>query len=525
MLLPTELNLGSIDAVNYKQRKEKNFLERIFFRDEDLDSILEPRRYFLIGEKGTGKTAYAVLLNNIEYQNTRATIKNITETDYRKFLSLKNQEHLKISNYNDIWRTIILLIVSDHLVTREPSNILSFDKFKKLKAAIDEYYANAFSPEIVYALEFVENYELAANLLSKHANIGGKTKSQSKKQVQSFQTNLMYIQKIFEQGISTLKLERNHIIFIDGIDIRPDGIAFIDYMECIKGLAQAAWSLNSEYFANIRDSKGRIKIVVLIRPDIFDSLGYQNSNAKVRDNAVYLDWRTTYSDYRGSRIFRLIDGILGKQQTKKGEYVEIGSAWDFYFPYDVPHLTVAERLDNPFIGFLRYSLYRPRDIISYLLIMQDYAKLHESGEMHFTPVNFKNCQSDYSDYLLGEVRNELDFYYSNAEFKDLTLFFSYLKGRNHFTFIEFTSIYPQYQKVVLRRKNPIPEIVDGPEEFLQFLYSLNVIGYQETTEFGKRFVHWCFRDRTRINLNPGVHFGLEYNIHPGLARALLVGRG
>ena len=76
-----------------------------------------------------------------------------------------------------------------------------------------------------------------------------------------------------------------------------------------------------------------------------------------------------------------------------------------------------------------------------------------------------------------------------------------------------------------RSENPIREIVEGPEEFLQFLYSLNVIGYQEVTESGQRFVHWCFRDRTRINLNPRVRFGLEYNIHPGLARALKVGRG
>jgi hypothetical protein len=93
-------------------------------------------------------------------------------------------------------------------------------------------------------------------------------------------------------------------------------------------LAQAAWSLNSEHFANIKDSRGRIKIMILLRPDIFSSLGYQNPNAKVRDNAIFLDWRTTYQDYRGSRIFRLVDGIFGKQQPEEENQDQVGAAWD-----------------------------------------------------------------------------------------------------------------------------------------------------------------------------------------------------
>ena len=523
MLPITNLNFGSIDAINYKQRSEKDFLNRIFYRDAYLDSILKDKKYFIIGEKGTGKTAYAALLNNSDYHDTRCSLTNITETDYRKFVHLKSLEHYKISDYIDIWKCIFLLIVSDHLLKKEPSNILTTIKFGNLKKSIDKYYQNAFSPEVVYALNLVEDFGVAAKIFSENFEASGSHSKKQETQNQNFQTNLLFIRKKFEESIAALKLQRDHIVFMDGIDIRPIGISYADYIECIRGLALAAWSLNTEYFANIKDSKGRIKIVTLLRPDIFGSLGYQNPNAKVRDNAVYLDWRTTYKEYRTSRIFRLIDGILSKQQQNPEDYAETGIAWDSYFPYTVPNQLVTVQEDNPFIGFLRYSLYRPRDIISYLLILQEYVAVHQDNKLHFRDEGFRSCQARYSDYLLGEIRDQIDFYYSNANFEDLTMFFSYLGGRSYFNYHQFEEKYAKYQNVISKHESPIAELIDGPEKFLQFLYSLNIIGYREITDTGV-FIHWCFRDRTPIKLNPKVRFGVDYNIHPGLARALSVGR-
>ena len=232
-----------------------------------------------------------------------------------------------------------------------------------------------------------------------------------------------------------MKLEQDQILFVDGIDIRPTDISYNEYIQCIQGLASATWHLNTEFFANIRDSRGRIKVMLLVRPDIFTSLGYQNPNARVRDNGIVLDWRTTYEDYRSSRILRLIDGLLGKQQKPEDlAKMKLGSAWDYYFPYTHPHLRIAERIDNPFIEFLRYSFYRPRDIISFLIILQRYSRTHKPDVLHFSKKIFERCQSEYSDYLLGEVRDYLTFYHSNVNFDDLVAFFSLLEGRSYFDY-------------------------------------------------------------------------------------------
>ena len=353
MLPISELNFGAIDATSYRQRPQKEFLTKVFYRDHFLEDIIAPHNYFLIGEKGTGKTAYATLLETADYRGFKSRIQMLAGTDYQKFIFLRSAKYVQLSDYREIWKNILLLLTAHHVGENEPRAIFNFVKFRQLRDAINEYYQNAFSPEITYALEFVENSEISASLVSKHLKAGSKASDSVKSNTQGFQTNLHYIRRQFEDAIRALKLTHNHIIFIDGIDIRPRGVPYDTYIECLTGLAHATWDLNTELFANIKDSRGRIKIVLLVRPDIFVRLEYHNVNAKARDNAVILDWQTTYQNYRTSRIFQLVDGIIGKQQNITNE----GEAWESYFPYSVPNLTFAEKEDNPFIDFLRYSFY------------------------------------------------------------------------------------------------------------------------------------------------------------------------
>lgn len=56
----TELKLGYNDAVNYQNRHNKFMFNEIFIKDNNLERLISPDTYFLIGDKGTGKTAYAI---------------------------------------------------------------------------------------------------------------------------------------------------------------------------------------------------------------------------------------------------------------------------------------------------------------------------------------------------------------------------------------------------------------------------------------------------------------------------------
>ena len=212
MLPISELNIGFSDAENYKRRENKDLFNKIFLRTDSLDTLCERNIFFLIGEKGTGKTAYAVYLSNNNYKNNLALIKYIRETEYQKFLTLKKKQHLALSDYTNIWKVIIYLLLAEQISQKEKSLpvIGKYLKFHNLKKAIDEYYANAFSPEIMCAIDFVENSKLAAELISQHAVIGGEQTSGVSFTEKRFQTNLLYIQNNFEEAIGSLKLANNY---------------------------------------------------------------------------------------------------------------------------------------------------------------------------------------------------------------------------------------------------------------------------------------------------------------------------
>jgi len=82
----SDLALGFRDAESYKNREYRELFNRIFVRTRTLDQLCDPSVYFSIGEKGTGKTAYAVYMANNDYRNHRSSLRYIRETDYQKFV-------------------------------------------------------------------------------------------------------------------------------------------------------------------------------------------------------------------------------------------------------------------------------------------------------------------------------------------------------------------------------------------------------------------------------------------------------
>lgn len=527
----TDLNLGFSDAENYKRRENKEFFNRVFVKSHYLDNLCNSNIFFLIGEKGTGKTAYAVYMTNNTHRNTSSILTYIRETEYQQFVYLKSKNHLLLSDYTLIWKVIIYLLLSEKIATDpQEQSIFQYPRFKNLKMAIDEYYSHAFSPEIIQAINFLERTDVSAGLISKYATLNGNSGYEMSFSENRFQTNLIYILKQFESALSSIKLRHDHILFVDGIDIRPSSIQYDDYLLCVKGLANAVWSVNSDFFSNIKDSKGRLRVVLLIRPDIFNSLNLQNQNNKVRDNAILLDWRTTYADFYKSMLFEMADKLLASQQSFDLDY---GQAWDYYFPYKVISRAydrdADDIFDHSFIPFLRYSLYRPRDIVTMLRILQENSRMYNESVGTLSEKDFKNpnFSRKYSTYLLGEIKDHLSFYYSDADYELFLKFFQFLKGRTRFNYSEYITAYDEMMEFLSMNNKTIPQFLASSGEFLQFLYDLNVISYVEDPDdpyYRKAFISWCFRERTPSNLSPKVKTHVRYEIHYGLAKALRMGK-
>lgn len=314
------LHLPFNDAVNYRSSKEKEFFSKIFLTTKEIDKIVAPTSYFLIGEKGSGKTAYAVYLETNNRNNTISKLYTINETEYKRFIRLKINKKLEYSDYSAIWRPTLLLLASQLLLEKGKKWLDKFTgKFSNIENAIAIYNKSALNPEIESAFELV-----ASDTFTTKASIGDKSKvgidSVLKEETKDGTTVIKYHLRESEtklkEGISSIKLEQNYILFIDGVDLRPEGVDYREYIECLKGLSDAMWHLNADFFQRIKDSKGRIKIVILLRPDIFHVMNVYNSNSRIYDNCVMLNWSTTEKEYKDSNLYRVSGRFFSSRLLK-----------------------------------------------------------------------------------------------------------------------------------------------------------------------------------------------------------------
>ncbi|MCS5981194.1 hypothetical protein LNO78_17495 [Klebsiella pneumoniae subsp. pneumoniae] len=86
MKLISELDFGFSDAQNYRKRSQKEKFKKWFIKDKNLARLCSDDISFIIGEKGTGKTSYAVFLSNEEYSGISSDMKFLKETDYKQFI-------------------------------------------------------------------------------------------------------------------------------------------------------------------------------------------------------------------------------------------------------------------------------------------------------------------------------------------------------------------------------------------------------------------------------------------------------
>ena len=522
MLGPPKIDLGFADAENYRRRENRELLNTVFVKNRFLEDLLKPSTFFLIGEKGTGKTAYAVFMANNYYGQTKAVLKYVRETEYDKFVSLKSTKNLVLSDYRTIWRVIVLLLLAKSI---EKSNLeWQFSKTIKYNAlmnAVDDFYQQAFSPEIQTVMNFVEGSNVAVELISKHLKLGGGETVRTSINSTKFQTELLYIEEQLKSALKGLKLKTNLMLFIDGIDVRPGEIPFNEYLDCVKGLGNAIWDLNNDFFPSIRDSVGRFRIVLLARPDIFTSINLQNLTNKVTDNSVYLDWRTTYAEYRSSPLFELCDKILAVQQELIGP---VGTVWDHYFPWKVWTNRGGGNNDPSFVDFLRKSYSRPRDHLTMMQLLQRHYIATGSTSPTFTKRQFNSddFRRNLSQYLMGGIRDQLSFYYTDYDYAMFLKFFTFLGGSSRFSYDTYMTAYENFRKYVADNHQETPAFIETSDSFIQFLYDTNIVSYVEHTDT-QNFFHWCYRERGPANISPKVMFKCDYQVHSGLQRILNLG--
>jgi len=519
------------DAVNYKSKNQKEFFSTIFLRTNQLKECLEPSTYYLMGEKGTGKTAYAVYLENNTINDTKCKLTTMTETQYKRFIELKNKGRLEYSDYANIWRSILLLIASQMLIEKSKLFYHSFTgKFNKIEAAIARWNKNALNPEVESAFEAIDSdlFSVKGNA-EKIVEMKAEESHKESEKVTRIKHHLLETEIALKEAICDLKkIKNNHVLFIDGIDYRPEGVKYNDYIECIKGLSEAAWQLNTEFFNNIKDSPGLIKIVLLVRPDVFHKLNLYNSNSRLQDNCVYLDWTTTEKDFELSSLYDMSGRYFSSQQAKRKPPKDKESTINLNKEALTHYFNGETETNHLFKTLLRNSFQKPRDFLTFFKIAINFnIKKGKSNQTQFEKgIYFQpNISKQFSDYMLGEVKNYASFYMSPIDFSNYLKFFQFLNGKSKFTISECQTAFNNFKNWASGESFVVKDYMKDVDSLLQFFYETNVIGYHETAiKDGSDFYHWAYKERSLNNLSPKIKTDCTLILNSGISKALDIGK-
>lgn len=522
-----ELELGFNDAKDYKNSEQNDMFTKIFVKNRNLEDLMKKHTYFLVGDKGTGKTAYAVYLSNNSYKNTRTKVIDLAETDIREFIKLKQLGHIQISDYTRIWKIILLWNVCDFL---EMKDIKGFSKKRKkydqVKGAIKDYKDRAFIPEIIGLYSAVtkatQNDAISANVginiqnnsLGSQASTSFGSERSSSQEIQQYQNRLMELEKNLTTIFKGLTLKKNLYIFVDSLDASIEGVEKKDYRSCIEGLAKAVLSINKDVFHLMPFGNEIIKVVANFRSDLFNEIPLHNKESIATDNSVFLNWQVkNNSDYLKSDLYEMCNKILA--YNNGGE--EKDNLWDYYFPWN-----------NSFKNCVDLSMQRPRDLISIMKKIQDTHKqyLNDESATSKRMLNKTETQESIGNYYIEEAHDWSLVKLTPPEvFETVKFFFECINSKMKFDYSEYQRFHKKFLSQCKSRNFAISEELTDSSRFLQLLFELNFICYTERSGSTKEvFTYWCSRERVRNNQSPKVHLYAQYKVHPALQKPFNLGQ-
>ncbi len=304
---------------------------------------------------------------------------------------------------------------------------------------------------------------------------------------QKLTQNIDNITSLLESALSAATEAPRVFVCFDRVDEAWDDISYESSRRVIAGLVAAADSVNAQF-------KGRIRPLVFLREDIFETLSINDLNKLREDCGALLHWNKTSL---GALILRRVNFY--------GERFGRPQVDDFDSLFDKPEMRQRAK---PFNYLLRRTMMRPRDLIALLSRTTDAMREKMDDPFSDGKVSFEHLECDsiyaaepgYSEWLRQELLDEW-----GVQRPDIGRL---LQARQ----TDGSTNIPKQQfiKNFLPLGQPITE--NQAVENLKFLFDNSIVGFKIGASTEWRFK--CFYP------SQGFVESEEYRAHDGLVRAL-----
>lgn len=479
--LLNRVDFGDIDGL-YDKNINDYFLDNNYW-----EQLINGRKFFVIGRKGTGKSAIynwvksqesekAVIVSNLSFKNF----------PFEKLLKLADDDFSRPNQYQSVWRNIILSEIAKH-ITLDAISIIN-DSFIEIK----KYVNHKFGTDLTDLHKKVtkQTIKTDAGLFIKGSGLGRTTTDE--KELVDEMSNITLINSQLESLIKNYLIATPTSPYIIQFDQLDDNYTVYiennEYFQSIISLFKVVYDLNQSMY----QIEVPVKIIAYLRSDIFYEINnYDAESARWDMHKLYLNWAIiNRSDWNNPPLLQLINRRILRSIP---ELSNITNPLGYIFN----ELKVENGGQSIFAYIVRRSFQRPRDIIQFCIKVQEDAR-------RWRKLNLKNIQDAekvYSSWLLTEVANEFGPLIKNkpALYEFLRIF-----GDNVIDYNTFCEKYSTYGTKIGREC----------DDLLELLYRLGMICNVNTKSPRNEYFSITRNEQSLFNKE------MKMMLHPGFKKGL-----
>jgi len=465
-------------VAEWKREAARENSEKYFFPFRDLGRVETGESCFVIGRKGTGKTAIAEHLEGQSGHDRFCEALSFKSFPFHLLYALKDDGYSSKSKYISLWKFVIYSSVCKMMAKNEAIDSTVRDLLQKkfpiepkeqLRSVLASWITRSFGVQILGTGGTFST--------SKAAPISN----------EGWHKELTALSEIVRAHLDDCQ----YLITFDALDddyqemLNADQRSF--YLSLITSLFKAIDDVRNEINTNGR----RLFPIAFLRDDIFDQLEDSDRN-KWEDIILRLTWNR-------DSLQRMLAHRLSRAENSNGPILPFDEAWGLLFTNQL----ISPESDSPkltmFFYLMQRTYNRPRDFIVYLARCAKVAA--GKGLARVDSKHFLMCEPYYSEYFRQELQDEL-----TPVVPDVIQVFAALSNmaRASFTLEAYIDSVAKLSKsgAYDPKKSSFP-----PEKLMQILFLFNVVGNR--TSRGRRIFKFADPDEN-LNLNQAI------TIHPGL---------
>lgn len=458
---------------------------KYFYNYQEVNTILDNSRCYVIGRKGSGKTAicnHIVKHSSYDCFSVRLSFKNFP---FNELYSLTNTRYTAPNQYITIWKYLIYSSVCrlmvgneaiDAIVREQLSQIYPQNDIKLLARKISEW----------------TSAEFGVNILGNGGNL------KASREISSPVKTIDWIEKvnILEDIIVNYCDTSKYYIVFDELDEDYRDVNNNNEVNQYKSLLTSLFKAVQDVKSTFNETKLNIRPIVFLRDDIYALLNDSDKN-KWSDMKIDLEWTE-------DKIKKMLAYRISKDVNDGSKILSFEKAWDQLFERGkISYGTDRKKYTTTFEFISKSTQMRPRDFIKYIQACCEHAL--EKKEKYISPETIKHVDRAFSNYLRSEITDEV--YPLIPEIDTVFQIISNIR-KQLFTWTEFIDEYNKYLKLgTLKQQNP--------NYVLDTLFNFSVIGNENKYQHGRHYFKY-------------LHTNMTYNsdekivLHRGLLKSLQI---